>query len=91
MSQVTVTATTTTSPVTVECSRASLIVMTVTLAPTSVDQTILGQHDMVVLQKLILRDTVRGSAGLTNMPQQHQPQSQMLLRYIPTMPWVLHR
>ena len=57
------------------CSRAVLICMTVTQAPTSVDQTIFGQHD-VLQPKLILRDTMRGSAGLTTFPQQQQAQSQ---------------
>ena len=68
MSQVTVT--TTTPPVTVVCSRVSLITMMVTLAPTSVGQITLGLHDMVLLQQFIPRDTLWGSA----VPQQQNPQ-----------------
>ena len=51
--------------------------MTVMLAPTSVAQTTLGQHDVALLHQLILSDTVRGSAGLTNVSQHQKSQSQM--------------
>ena len=68
MPQVAVTTTTTTSPVTVVCSRASFITMTVDhFCGTYLVQTISGQHDMVLLTQLILRDTVRGSVGLTTI------------------------
>ena len=65
----------TTPPVTVLCSGALLIGTTITMALTSVGQTVLAQHDVVLPLQLILRGKVRGSVGLTNMP--HQPQSQM--------------
>ena len=70
-----VTATTTTPPVTVVCSRT--ISMTVTLVPTAVDLTAFGQHDVVLPPQLILRNTVRGSVCLTTVPQQQQSQSQI--------------
>ena len=76
MSQVTMT--TTTSPVTVVCSGAMLITVMVILAPTSVGQTALGQHDVVLPPQLILRDTLSDSAGLAIMPQHHLLQSQSL-------------
>ena len=50
--------------------------MMAVLALISVKQTALGQCDVVLLQQLILGDTIRASAGLITMPQQ-QPQSQM--------------
>ena len=75
MSYVTITITTTTPPVTIVCSGASLITMIGTLGPTSVGQILLGQWDVVLLPQLILQDTLRDSAGLTHMPQQHIPQS----------------
>ena len=37
---------------------------------TSVGQIILGQEDVVLALWLILRDSMRGSVGLTNMLQQ---------------------
>ena len=90
-SQLTVTTTTTSEPVTVVCSTAVLIIMKVMLASTSVGQTSV-QHDMLLLPQLIPRDTVKGSADLTTMLQQQQPQSQMPSQaYITIMPWVLHR
>ena len=67
----------TTPPVTVVYSGALLITTTVKLAPTSVGQTTSGQHDVVLLPQLILRDTVRASVGLTTLDQQQQPQSLM--------------
>ena len=71
------TTTATIPPVTVTCSRVSLLTTTVTLAPTFVDQTKLGQHDVALLPQLISRDTLRGFVGLTTMPQQQQPWSQI--------------
>ena len=76
-SQVTVTTTTTTPPVTVVCSRAVLITVTVTLVPTSVGQTAMDQNDVVLPPQFILGDRMRASVSLTTMLQQHQPQSQM--------------
>ena len=67
MSQVTITNTTTTPSMTAVCSRTTLITKMVMLAPTSVGQTTLGQPP-----QLILKDTVKGSVGLTTM-QQQQP------------------
>ena len=49
----------------------------VTLAPTSVHLTTSDQHDAVLLPQLILRDTIRDSAGLITLPQQQQPLCQM--------------
>ena len=61
----------------VVCSGAMLIIMMAELALMSVGQKSSGQHDMVVLPSwLIPREAMRGSDGLTTMPQQ-QPQSQM--------------
>ena len=40
--------------------------------------TTLGQLDVVLPLQMILRVIVRGSAGLTTLPQQQQPQSQIL-------------
>ena len=51
--------------------------MTVTPALIAVGQMTLGQQDVVLPPQLIQRDTWRGSAGLTCVPQQPQPQSQM--------------
>ena len=76
MSQVTMTAITTNLPVTVDCTGASLITVMVKLASTTMGQITFDQHDVVLPPQCILRDIFRGSAGLTNMPQQ-QPQSQM--------------
>ena len=47
------------------------------LTSTSVGQTF-GQHDVVLLPQLILRNTMRVSAGLTTMLQQQPPQPQVL-------------
>ena len=44
------------------------------MPPTSVDIAIMGQCDVVLLLQLISRDMIRGSVGLTTMPQQEQPQ-----------------
>ena len=67
MSQVT--ATTTTPPLKVVCSKSSLITMTVMKAS--------GQCYVVLPPKLIPRDTVRGSIGLTTVLQWQEPQSQI--------------
>ena len=75
MFQVNVTTTTTTSSVTFVQSRALLITVMVMLALTSMGQTTLGQYDVVLLPPLIVGDTMRGSFGLTNLPQHQQPQS----------------
>ena len=75
MSQDTVS--TTTPPVAVVFCGASTITIHVTMAPTCVGLTALGQHSVFLPPQLILRDTMRGSAGITNVPQQQQPQSQM--------------
>ena len=77
MSQVTVTTTTVTQPVTVVCCGSSLITVTVMLGPTFVSQMTSGNHDMFLPPQLIMRNTVRGTAGLSTMPWQQQPQSQM--------------
>ena len=55
--------TTTTAPVSVVCSGASLITMTVTAVPISVGQMTWGQQDLVLPPQLIPWDTLRGSAG----------------------------
>ena len=70
-----VTVTTITPPVTVVCSGAPSITMSVTISPTSVGLTASGQNDMVLLPQLILSDTMRVSVGLTTLPQQQPPQS----------------
>ena len=72
-----ITATTTIQPLTVVCSRASLITMTVTMAPTSVHLTASDQLDLVLPPQLLHRDTMRGSFGLTTVPKQQLPQSEM--------------
>ena len=72
-----VTATTTTSPVTVSCSRESPITMTVTVAPISMDLAALGQHDVVLPPQLVPGDKMLGSVSLTTVLQQQSPQSQM--------------
>ena len=77
MSQVAMSTTSTTLSETVVCSGALLITTTVMLAPTSVGLITLDQQDVVLLLQLIPRDMMRGSAGLTNVPQLQQPQSQM--------------
>ena len=71
-------ASTKTPLVTVVSSRASPIIMTVSMAPTSVSLAASGYHDVVLPPHLIPRDTLRGSIGLTTVPQQQQPQSQMI-------------
>ena len=58
-----ITGTMTTSPVTVVCSRASPITMTIAMAPTNVDVAALGQHDVA------LRGTMRGSLCLVSVSQ----------------------
>ena len=87
----TATATTTTSLATVVCSRALPITMTVTMAPISVGLAALGQYDMVLPLHLILRDTVRNSAGLDTVLQQKNLSLRCLLRHMPIMTWVLLR
>ena len=62
-----VTVTTAAPPMTVVCSSPAPITMTVAMAPT-VNLAALYQHDVILLPPLILRDTVRGSVGLTTMP-----------------------
>ena len=47
------------------------------LAPPSVGQITLGQHEVALLPQLILKDTTRGLSGLTTMSLQQQPQSRM--------------
>ena len=69
MSQVTLSTTTTTPLVTVMCLGASLIMTTVTLDPTFVGQTTLGQHIVALSPKLILRNTVRGFDCLNTVLQ----------------------
>ena len=64
-----VTATSTTPPVTDVCSTASPITMVVTMAPISVGFAASGQHDVVLPQHLILRDTMRVSVGPATIPQ----------------------
>ena len=64
MSQVTMTTATTTPPVTAVCSGALLITMMAMLASTSV-----SQQDVALSLQFIARDTITGSAGLTNMLQ----------------------
>ena len=65
MSQVT--AITTTPPVTVVCFRASPIAITVMMADTAVGLVAVGQHDVVLLPQLILRDTMRDVVGLSTV------------------------
>ena len=67
----------TTPPVTVVFSGAPLISMTVILPPVSVGQITLGQQDVVLPPRLMLRDTMMDSAGITNMPKQLHPHSHM--------------
>ena len=55
-------------------SRAMPITTLVMFAPISMCQTALGQLNVVLPPQLIPGDTVRGSATLTTMPQQQQPQ-----------------
>ena len=64
MSQVTMSTTTTTPPVTVVYCGASLITSKVMPAPTSVGQMTLAQQGVVLLSKLIPRDTMRHSLAL---------------------------
>ena len=45
--------------------------------PTSVGQITLDQCDVALPPQLTLREMVRGSAGLTNMPEQQQLQFQI--------------
>ena len=58
-SEVTVSTTVTTPPVTMVWCGAMLIIMTGMLAPISVGQATSGQHDVILLPHLIPRDTVR--------------------------------
>ena len=43
--------------------------MMVMLASTSVGQITSGQQDMILLPQYIPRDTLKGSTGLTHVPQ----------------------
>ena len=52
-----------------------LSLLDVNIVANMVDNT--GSEDVALLPQFILRDTMQGSAGLTNVPQQRQPQSQM--------------
>ena len=72
-----VTAATLSPPVTVLCSRALPVTMIVTIAPTSVGLAASDHHDVVWPPQLILRDTMRGSVGLTTLSQQQQNETQM--------------
>ena len=83
-----VTATTTTSPVTVVCSKAPPISRTVTKAPTSVGLAALCQHDVVLPPQLILRDRMW---GLATMPQQQKLQSHMSSQAMLIIPLILLR
>ena len=76
MSQVTGT-TTTTPPVTVVCSRTPPITMAVKMASISIGLAASDQHDGILPQQLIQKDTVWSSVGITTLPQQQQSQSQM--------------
>ena len=58
-------------------SYCCVLTTTVMLAPTSVGHITLGQQNVDLPPQLIPRHTMKGSAGLTNVPQQCQPQSQM--------------
>ena len=61
------TAITTTLPVIVVCSGTSSLLMTITMAPTLMELPVtVGQHDVVLLWLLMLRDT-RGVVGLTTV------------------------
>ena len=76
MSQVT--ATPTTAPMTIVCTRASSISVTATMASMTVGLAASGQYDVVLILQLIPCGTIRGYVGLlTTVPQQQQPQPQM--------------
>ena len=64
MSEVTVTTTTITAPVTVVCLSGPSITVTVTMASMLVGLTTFGEDNMVLLPQLIQRETMRGSVGL---------------------------
>ena len=83
--------TTITPPVTVLCSRAMLIIMTITLASTSVDQIKLGRQDVIMLPQLILRDTMKDSVASPICHSYNNLGHRCLLRHMPTMQWVLYR
>ena len=51
--------------------------MNATMAHTAVDLATLGQHDIVLLPPLIMRDTLSASIGLATLLQQQQSQAQM--------------
>ena len=72
-----ITATTTTPPVTVVCSRTSPIPITFIMAPNSMDLTALCLHDGVLPKQLFHSNTMKSFVGLTTVPQQQQPQSQI--------------
>ena len=86
MSQATVT--TTAPPVTVVCSSAPSFTMIATMVQTTLGLAAFGQHDVVLLPLLILRDTMRFSVGFATLPHWQQAQSQMpLWAYANYMPW----
>ena len=91
MSQVTVTFTTTTPPVTVVCSRPTLITTMVMLAPTFVGLMTSNHHDVVLLSLFIVRDRMGSSAGHITMPKQQQPKYQMSSQAYTNYLWVFHR
>ena len=72
-----VTLTTATPPVTVACPRTTSITATVIMTVIFVSLAGFGQHGVVLLPQLILRDTIRGSVGLTTVPQQQPCMLQM--------------
>ena len=83
-------ATSTTTPVTIVFSNMSSLLSTVTKAPCLMGLPVTsGQHDMV-LPPPLTQMNCGGLAGLATVPQQ-QPQSQMPLRLMPIMLWVLCR
>ena len=91
MSKAIVTTTTSTPPVTVMCSGISSITTAVTMASTAAVPAASGQHDVVLLPRLSLRNTVRNPVGLASVLWQQHLSPRCLLRHMPTMPWVLHK
>ena len=73
MLQASATTATATTPVTAVCYGTLSLLTTVTIGPSLMgDPAMSGQHDMVLLPPLTLRDS-GGVVGLTTVPQQ-QPQ-----------------
>ena len=74
------------------CCGASLVIVMVTLTPTSLGQISSGQQELALWPQFILRDILRYSAGLTCVLQQHLPQSwvpsQVYARYAMGLPQV---